>query len=185
MADGVIKFVQQTGTSDGADAPVIASGETGLYATERGLVVATGSQDKWFLDKPTFLPGVGSVNLTDSWQDLTGEFSLPDDIGTEDGCQFSLNFDIYGDDVGSNYRVNGFMVSVFIDGSQWGPWNFVTVRTSDDGSTVPFRIPVSLTGLYGNPGNDIVIKAAVVDTDYQYENVGVANAALRRDYYLD
>lgn len=176
MADGVIKFVTQTGSATGADLPSVESGEIGLLATDKGLVVFQ-QYDRWFLDKPTFVSTVGSVALSGDWQELTPEITIPSNIGTENGCYFRLECDVSGEDGGGEYYVGAVELQVLVvGGSQWGTWTIPYVPNT------AFRTPIVLK-FYANPGEEFVVRAK--RSNGEDVTVSLTEPVLRRDYLLD
>lgn len=178
MADSVIKFVQQNGSADGSDLPSTQQGETGLLATEDGLV-AFSQGNLWFLDKPNFTGSTTIGELTSAWQDLTGSITIPSNIGTENGCIFRLECDIRGVDTGGEYSVGCIELQVLniTAEAEYGTW---TIPYLPD---TTFRIPVVLK-FYANPNDQVFVRART----FNAANVGdvyLIDPSFRRDHYID
>ena len=178
---GFIGFVVQDAPSEGADQPASPSGTVVQYATEDGIVFQTDQgATVWYCDFPQ-TRGINSVSVPyDTERVLTSEIIVRDNIGAENGAQYTLDVDIEGYDDGGTADVSILQVYTKRNGSEDGGSRFTIPVVKSQGFRTTLRI-----NLYANPNDEIVLCANSPNSDYDALFVTGGGIELRRSYYAD
>ena len=185
MADqqGSVTFIAKQGTDTNSDAPPVQFDEVVQYVTsETGVVFQQGNGDTWYCCKPqVFNIAYQEDPLPyDADRDLSEVYYLSGEIGATDGTTYFCDVDVWGNDSSSEYRVNGFMLYLEIDGTivSGNRFTFTTLQNQDFRYTARFYVEA-------NPGNSIRLFGSVADSNYDGIRIYGGKMRVTRGYYLD
>jgi hypothetical protein len=185
MADAIVSFVVQEGSSPEASRPPSPSGTVVQYATDRGVVFQTDNSNLlWYCDLPQELNITFQENPLHFETDtaITGEITLRDNIGAPNGTYYYCDVDVYGYDDGSVTAgaALGFDLYAEVDGSLVSGNHYTAVILKNK----QFRLTARIK-FYANAGETFRLFATVQDTDFDEVYISGGICEVRRAYYID